>query len=104
MTEPQLDQQLLEPVRLSIVALLAATEWAEFAFVRDSVQLTDSALSKRISSLSETGHVEVRKGYVGKRPRTWIRLSDTGRDALGAHVAKLQEIAAQAGRTTARPE
>ncbi|WP_035855858.1 winged helix-turn-helix domain-containing protein [Cryptosporangium arvum] len=104
MTEPQLDQQLLEPVRLSIVALLAATEWAEFAFVRDSVQLTDSALSKRISSLSETGHVEVRKGYVGKRPRTWIRLSDAGRDALSAHVAKLQEIAARAGRTTTRPE
>ncbi|GAA0247009.1 transcriptional regulator [Cryptosporangium japonicum] len=104
MTEPQLDQQLLEPVRLSIVALLAGTEWAEFAFVRDSVQLTDSALSKRISSLSETGHVEVRKGYVGKRPRTWIRLSDAGRVALSAHIARLQQIATQAGQTTARPE
>ncbi|MFG1925176.1 winged helix-turn-helix domain-containing protein [Cryptosporangium sp. NPDC048952] len=98
--EPRLDQQLLEPVRLSIVALLAGTEWAEFGFVRDSVQLTDSALSKRIASLSDTGHVEVRKGYVGKRPRTWVKLSDEGRAALSAHIAKLQEIATQAGQPT----
>jgi hypothetical protein len=40
--------------------------------------------------------VEVDKGYVGKRPRTWIRLSPTGRSALGRHVAALQRIAATA--------
>lgn len=95
MTDAKLDPLLLDPTRLAIVALLAATEWAEFSFVRDSVQLSDSALSKRISNLSETGYVEVRKGYVGKRPRTWLNLSPTGRAALGAHIAKLQQIATQ---------
>ncbi|AGL15897.1 transcriptional regulator [Actinoplanes sp. N902-109] len=93
---PTLDPLLLDPVRLSIVALLAGTEWAEFAFVRDSVKLSDSALSKRISQLSDTGYVEVRKGYVGKRPRTWINLSPAGRAALSAHIAELQRIATQA--------
>lgn len=91
--EPRLDPLLLDPTRLAIVALLAATEWAEFAFVRDSVHLSDSALSKRISQLSDTGYVEVRKGYVGKRPRTWVNLSSAGRTALGGHIAKLQQIA-----------
>jgi DNA-binding transcriptional ArsR family regulator len=95
-TEPRLDPVLLEPVRLAIVALLAGTEWAEFAFVRDAVDVSDSALSKRISALADGGYVEVRKGYVGKRPRTWINLSDTGRDALSRHVAALQEIATRA--------
>ena len=95
MTEGVLDPLLLDPTRLAIVALLAATEWAEFAFVRDSVQLSDSALSKRLSQLSDTGHVEVRKGYVGKRPRTWVNLSAAGRTALSAHIAKLQQIATQ---------
>ncbi|WP_256388112.1 transcriptional regulator, partial [Allokutzneria sp. NRRL B-24872] len=47
----RLDQVLLDPTRLSIVALLAASEWCEFAFVRDSVELSDSALSKQISTL-----------------------------------------------------
>ena len=96
--DPRLDPVLLDPTRLAIVALLAGTEWAEFAFVRDAVRLSDSALSKRISSLSDTGYVEVRKGYVGKRPRTWVSLSELGRVALRAHIAKLQQIATQASR------
>jgi len=94
-TEAKLDPALLDPTRLAIVALLAGTEWAEFAFVRDSVHLSDSALSKRISNLSDTGYVEVRKGYVGKRPRTWLNLSAAGRTALSAHIAMLQQIATQ---------
>ncbi|MDT5033468.1 MAG: hypothetical protein QOC94_3639, partial [Actinoplanes sp.] len=36
MTDAKLDPLLLDPARLAIVALLAATDWAEFAYVRDS--------------------------------------------------------------------
>ncbi|MBG6064509.1 winged helix-turn-helix domain-containing protein [Micromonospora ureilytica] len=106
MTDPKLDPALLDPTRLAILALLAGTEWAEFAFVRDSVELSDSALSKRISALSDGGYVEVRKGYVGKRPRTWINLSTAGRVALSAHIAALQEIATRVVRpdSTSVPE
>ncbi|WP_240746704.1 winged helix-turn-helix domain-containing protein [Cryptosporangium phraense] len=87
---------LLDPVRLSIVALLAGAEWAEFGFVRDAAKLSDSTLSKRVSQLSDAGYVEVRKGYVGKRPRTWLKLSPPGRTRLTAHIAALQHIATQA--------
>ena len=96
MTDAKLEPALLDPTRLAIVALLAGTEWAEFAFVRDAVELSDSALSKRISALADGGYVEVRKGYVGKRPRTWINLSPAGRAALSGHIAALQEIATRA--------
>ncbi|MFI5928339.1 winged helix-turn-helix domain-containing protein [Micromonospora sp. NPDC051543] len=93
--DPKLDPVLLDPTRLAILALLAGTEWAEFAFVRDAMNLSDSALSKRISNLSDGGYVEVRKGYVGKRPRTWINLSVAGRAALSGHIAALRDIAAR---------
>ncbi|MFG1918848.1 transcriptional regulator [Micromonospora sp. NPDC048898] len=53
--------------------------------------------------LSDGGYVEVRKGYVGKRPRTWINLSPTGRAALSAHIAALQEIATRVGRPDSTP-
>ncbi len=43
--------------RLSVVALLAATEWAGFAFVRDSLSLSDSALSKQLHTLEEAGYL-----------------------------------------------
>ncbi len=91
-----LEQTLLDPTRFSIVSMLAATDWAEFGFVRDTVGLSDSALSKQVTTLTKLEFVEVEKGYVGKRPRTWIRLSATGRTMLARHIAALQQIAAAA--------
>ncbi|MFE5563889.1 winged helix-turn-helix domain-containing protein [Amycolatopsis japonica] len=90
---------LLDPTRLSIVSLLSSTHWAEFGWIRDSVELSDSALSKQVTTLSKQGYVEVKKGYVGKRPRTWLSLSESGRDALRDHLEALQQIAARSRAT-----
>ncbi|GIH91388.1 transcriptional regulator [Planobispora siamensis] len=92
-----LDPVIHAPVRLQIVALLAAAEEAEFAFVRDQVEVSDSVLSKHASALEAAGYVDIRKGYVGKRPRTWLKLSARGRQAYLAHVAALQAIVARSG-------
>jgi DNA-binding MarR family transcriptional regulator len=89
----RLDDAIHLPVRLSIVAALAATEEAEFQALREAVQISDSALSKQVTTLESAGYVTVRKGYVGKRPRTWLSLSATGRQALRDHLAALRAIA-----------
>ena len=96
---PLFDDLIHAPTRLSIVSLLAATEWAEFRFVRESVGLSDSALSKQLTTLEEAGYVEIRKGFVGKRPRTSVRLSRRGHHAFAGHVAALQQIVARSGVT-----
>ncbi|HEX8628979.1 MAG TPA: transcriptional regulator, partial [Catenuloplanes sp.] len=67
MSQPRFDELIHAPTRLSIVSLLAATEWADFRFVRETVGLSDSALSKQLTILEEAGYVEIRKGFVGKR-------------------------------------
>ncbi|WP_117209260.1 winged helix-turn-helix domain-containing protein [Allorhizocola rhizosphaerae] len=95
----RLDELIHSPVRFSIMATLAASEQAEFGFVRDLVEVTDSVLSKQVSLLEEAGYVAVRKGYVGKRPRTWLTLTAKGRSAFRAHVAVLHEIASAAPET-----
>lgn len=95
--EPRFDELIHAPTRLSIVALLAAVDWADFKFIRDSVGLSDSALSKQLSALEEVGYVEIRKAFVGKRPRTSVKLSRHGRTAFTAHVAALQQIVGPAG-------
>jgi len=97
-TDGSLDPLLVDPTRLSVVSVLSSARWAEFAFVRDTVGLTDSALSKQVAKLEDRGHVEVKRGYVGKRPRTWLNLTDTGRTALQRHARALQDIVA-ASRT-----
>lgn len=97
--EPRFDELIHAPTRLSIVSLLAATEWADFKYVRDSVGLSDSALSKQLTTLEEAGYLDIRKSFVGKRARTSVRLSPQGQRAFAAHVAALQEIVARSGMT-----
>ena len=93
---PELDPLLVDPTRLSIVSLLAACEWAEFSYVRDSAAISDSAMSKQAAMLEKNGYLAVKKGYVGKRPRTWLQLSEAGRSKLHNHILALERIVREA--------
>jgi DNA-binding MarR family transcriptional regulator len=89
----RLDELIHAPVRLSIVAALAQVDEAEFAHVRDTVEVSDSVLSKQATQLEAAGYVRIRKGYVGKRPRTWLSLTPAGRTAYTGHLDALRAIA-----------
>jgi DNA-binding MarR family transcriptional regulator len=100
---PRFDQLIHAPTRLAIVSLLAAAHWADFKFIRDELALSDSALSKQLSTLESAGYVEIRKAFVGKRPRTSASLSETGRQAFDQHVAALQQMIARSQRPNGAP-
>ena len=89
----ELDELLTHAVRFSVVAALAGVEKAEFALVRDTVQVSDSMLSKQVALLENAGYVEVEKGKVGRRPRTWLSITPDGEAAYARHVAALRAIA-----------
>ncbi|QIK71771.1 helix-turn-helix domain-containing protein [Propioniciclava coleopterorum] len=89
----QLVEALTHPVRFSLVAALNATDNMDFATLRDQLQVSDSVLSRQASALEDLGIVDIRKGYVGKRPRTWLSLSPRGREQWQHHLAALREIA-----------
>lgn len=78
--------------RLALCALLQGADWVEFATVRDLTGVSDSAVSKHSRTLEDAGYLEIRKGSVGRRPRTWLRLSPAGRTALRDHLAWLTEL------------
>ena len=102
MSPARFDELIHAPTRLAIVSLLAAVEWADFAFIRDEVGLSDSALSKQLTTLEGAAYVEIRKAFVGKRPRTSARLTKVGRAAFELHVAALQQIVERAGASVLR--
>ncbi|MHC5905349.1 winged helix-turn-helix domain-containing protein [Streptomyces sp. S6] len=93
---PALDPNIQHPTRLSLAAFLSGCLEADFRTTRDALALSDSALSKNVSALEAAGYVKSRKGFVGKRPRTWLSLTPSGRTHLEAHLEALQHIAAQA--------
>lgn len=93
-TPAKLDLVLHPITRLSICGLLASgADWVEFAALRDAAEISDSTLSKHSRVLEEAGYLRVRKGAVGRKPRTWFRLTPAGYRALQGHVAWLQRAA-----------
>jgi DNA-binding MarR family transcriptional regulator len=76
------------PVRLSLVSLLAPAAHVEFSYLREATGLSDSALSKQLTSLQDAGYVEVRR--TGRRATA--RLTGTGRRALAEHAAALRAL------------
>ncbi|MGP9617355.1 winged helix-turn-helix domain-containing protein [Arthrobacter sp. AOP36-A1-22] len=90
----KLSDQLAHPVRFSLVAAIAGTDETEFAVARDHLQVSDSVLSRQASQLETAGIVKIRKGFVGKRPRTWFSLTRDGRATWEQHLAALRDIAA----------
>ena len=83
----RLDSHLINPVRLSIMSIVAGADMVEFATVRDSIEVTNSVLSRQASGLEKAGYLKVIKGYVGKFPRTWFSLTPEGRDARNRRVS-----------------
>ena len=92
MTSARFDELIHPSTRLSIVALLAAADWVEFAFVRDQLGLSDSALSKQLSTLEEAAYVHIERPISDHRRRVHARLTPAGRAAFHGHVAALHEI------------
>ena len=76
------------------MALLAPADRAEFAFVRDQVEVNDSVLSKQVSVLQEAGYVRIHKGFIENRARTWLSMTGKGRRTFSRHLEALREIAA----------
>jgi DNA-binding MarR family transcriptional regulator len=88
----RLDEVVHQRTRLGILAVLAEGDRVQFGFLRDTLTLTDGNLSRHLAILEEAGYVAIQKGYEGKRPRTWIKITRSGRRALTGEVAVLKAI------------
>lgn len=75
-----------------MMAALAAADSIDFRNLRDIVEASDSLLSKHTNTLETAGYVRVKKGYEGKRPRTWLSLTSKGRNAYASYVSVLTSM------------
>lgn len=88
-----IEELIHSPVRLSIMAALAAAAGeTPFRPLRDSLQISDSLLSKYAAQLEASGYLRVVKGLVDKRPSTRYSLTDEGRAAFERYRTALTSI------------
>ncbi|MBN2556384.1 MAG: transcriptional regulator [Anaerolineales bacterium] len=86
----EVDRIVHEPARLMILMVLYSLERADFVFLTNATELTWGNLSSHLTKLEAAGYVKIEKGYAGKRPRTLVKITPAGREAVQAYSKTMQ--------------
>ncbi len=80
---------------MAALKTLPPREQLEFTRLKGIVDATDGNLGAHIATLEQSGYLEIEKDFVGKKPRTRVRLTKAGRPASVDYIAYLREIVEQ---------
>jgi DNA-binding MarR family transcriptional regulator len=98
----EINEIIHQPARLKVMAALFVMESdaeADFTFLRDHLKLTDGNLGAHLEKLESAGYLSVRKAFVSRKPRTFLRLSRAGRRAFEDYVETLRSVIDAAPKT-----
>ena len=94
-----------EPNRLAIVsALCSATNGLSFRDLKEECALTDGNLSRHLKALEEAEMVQLKKRFIGAKPRTTILLTEYGREQFIAYLQALEEVLKKAAEAVSGEE
>ena len=89
------DEIIHQSMRLKITATLNALpsgEQLEFNKLKAVLNATDGNMATHLAALEKAGYIAIQKDFVGKKPRTRVSLTRTGRKAFERHVAYLKDL------------
>ncbi len=87
-----IDRTVHSPARLMILALLSVVESVDFTFLSKQTGLTRGNLSSHLGRLEEAGYIQVDKEFVERVPRTLIRLTSEGREAIQTYRDNMHQV------------
>ena len=88
----EIDPLIHAPTRLKIMAFLSVVESADFTFLMNQTGLTRGNLSVNLRKLEGAGYVSIKKEFVDRIPRTLVRLTSGGRQAIQAYRDTMQVV------------
>ena len=87
-----LDRVIHSPARLMILTFLYVVDGGDMVYLASQTGLTWGNLSANVRKLEEAGYVDVEKRFVGRKPQTSVKLTDTGREAYRAYREQLKGV------------
>ncbi len=86
----ELNPLLHSELRLGIISILVNVEEADFTYLKEQCNATSGNISVQLDKLQKAGYIEVKKEFVGKRPRTTCSITEQGRTAFESYVESLK--------------
>jgi DNA-binding MarR family transcriptional regulator len=87
-----LDEVVHQRIRLGILTICNEARRVGFSHLRDTLELTVGNLSRHLQVLEEAGLITIEKSFEAKRPKTWVAITRSGKEALEREVAALRMI------------
>ncbi|SCF25325.1 transcriptional regulator [Micromonospora mirobrigensis] len=87
-----LDAIIHVPKRLAAMAVLANAPTVSFRFLKEHLQISESDLSKQMSTLESAGYATSTKVGHGRGSSTTYRITKAGQHAYDAHCAALRTL------------
>ena len=88
----KLNKDFESRVRLGIMSVLIVNDWIDFTEMKTILNITDGNLASHSNTLEKSGYIEIKKEFIGKKPKTSYRLTNNGRTAFKEHLLSLEKL------------
>jgi DNA-binding MarR family transcriptional regulator len=79
-------------IRLGLMSILMVNDTVDFNTAKELLKVTDGNLASHSSSLEKLGYIIVSKEFLGKKPRTSYKASESGKKAFKKHLDALEQL------------
>ncbi len=90
-----LNKEFESRVRLGMMSVLMVNEWVDFTEMKNLLQVTDGNLASHSAALEKNQYIEIKKEFVGKKPRTSYKITEVGKRAFQEHLKFLEKMMRQ---------
>jgi len=87
-----LDKAFENKVRLGIMSALVVNDFLDFTSLRNLLEVTDGNLASHLKALENKKYVSFTKEFVGRKPLTRYKATDTGRTAFTKHIKAIEQL------------
>lgn len=88
----QLNKEFESRVRLGIMSVLVVNGWVDFNEMKKLLEVTDGNLASHTAALEKSEFIEIKKEFVGKKPKTSYCVTERGREAFQEHINALEKL------------
>ena len=87
---------LVDRVRLAIMANLSLADGpVDFNTLLQELELTKGNLSTHMRKLEDAGFIEIKKQFVGRKPKTTYLCTKSGKQEMLAYLSTVEEVLKQ---------
>jgi len=84
------DPLLHQAIRSKLMSLLISNDELPFKALKEMLEVTDGNLSTHLTKLESANYIMIEKTYEGKRPKTVVHITSTGKRAFTKYIEALR--------------